>query len=78
MARRLYETLDKGAIMEEKIQLHCTDKDQFVEGSVLSRTDQFITVILPGPNKLTLKKIKPNMYVGNFMEFEFVYKDTNK
>lgn len=61
--------------MEEKIKIHCTDKDQYIEAEVLSRSDSWISALLPGPNKLNLQKIKANLYVGNLAGYEFVYKD---
>lgn len=58
------------------IKVQCTDNSKWIDASVVDQTDGWITVLLnPGNIKLTLKKTKPGLYVGNMSGYEFVYKD---
>lgn len=58
----------------DKIKIHCTDNDKTVEAKVINQTDGWISVLLqPGDVKVTLKKTKPNLYVGTMSGYEFVY-----
>lgn len=57
------------------IKLHCTDNDKLVEAEIISQSDGWITAVMnPGDLKLTLKRTKPNLYVGQLHGYEFVYK----
>jgi len=60
----------------DKIKIHCTDNDKFVEAVVVDKTDRWLlTTIQPGDIRLQLRKTKPGIYVGNMMGREFVYKE---
>ena len=55
-------------------KIHCTDNDKIVDSKIVEQSDGWMTVLLqPGDLKLTLKKTKPNTYVGNMSGYEFVY-----
>ena len=57
------------------IKLHCTDNDKLVEAEIISQSNGWITAVMnPGDLKLTLKRTKPNLYVGQLHGYEFVYK----
>ena len=57
------------------IKLHCTDNDKLVEAEIISQSDGWITAVMnPGDLELTLKRTKPNLYVGQLHGYEFVYK----
>ena len=57
------------------IKLHCTDNDKLVEAEIISQSDGWITAVMnPGDLKITLKRTKPNLYVGQLHGYEFVYK----
>ena len=57
------------------IKLHCTDNDKLVEAEIISQSDGWITAVMnPGDLKLTRKRTKPNLYVGQLHGYEFVYK----
>ena len=57
------------------IKLHCTDNSKIVDAEVVSESDGWITAVMnPGDLKLTLKRTKPNLYVGQLHGYEFVYK----
>ena len=57
------------------IKLHCTDNNKLVEAEIISQSDGWITAVMnPGDLKLTLKRTKPNLYVGQLHGYEFVYK----
>ena len=57
------------------IKLHCTDNDKLVKAEIISQSDGWITAVMnPGDLKLTLKRTKPNLYVGQLHGYEFVYK----
>ena len=57
------------------IKLHCTDNDKLVEAEIISQSDGWITAVMnPGDLKLTLKRTKPSLYVGQLHGYEFVYK----
>lgn len=64
--------------MNDTIDIHCTDKDQWITAKVVNWTDTWILCLVEGQVRLNLKKTKPNMYVGNLHGYEFVYKETNK
>ena len=56
------------------IKIHCTDNDKWVDAKVVDHTDGWLVVLLqPGDLKVTLKKTKPNQYVGTMSGYEFVY-----
>ena len=60
----------------DKIKIHCTDNDKFVEAVVVDKTDGWLlTNIQPGNLRLQLRKTQPGIYVGNMLGREFVYKD---
>jgi hypothetical protein len=62
--------------MVNEIKIHCTDNDKWVDLEILNHTDGWlIGLIKPGDLKLTLKKVKPKLYVGNMNGYEFVYKE---
>ena len=62
----------------DNIKIHCTDNDKWVDAKTIDHTDGWVTaVIQPGDLKITLKKTKPNIYVGNMAGFEFVYNASN-
>ena len=57
------------------IKLHCTDNDKLVEAEIISQSDGWITAVMqPGSVKVTLKRTKPSIYVGQLHGYEFVYK----
>ena len=57
------------------IKLHCTDNDKIVDAEVVNELDGWITAVMnPGDLKITLKRTKPNLYVGQLHGYEFVYK----
>ena len=57
------------------IKLHCTDNDKIVDAEVVNESDEWITAVMqPGAVKVTLKRSKPNLYVGSLHGYEFVYK----
>jgi len=57
-----------------KIKVHCTDNDKLIEADVVSQSDGWITVLLqPGDIKLTLRRTKPNLYVGQMHGYEFTW-----
>lgn len=61
-----------------KIKVHCTDNDKIIQADVISQSDGWITVLLlPGDIKLTLRKTKPNLYVGQMHGYEFTWKNQN-
>lgn len=61
-----------------KIKLHCTDNDKIVEAEIVNESDGWITAVMkPGDVKVTLKRTKPNVYVGQLHGYEFVYKLNN-
>lgn len=63
----------------DTIKIHCTDNDKWVEAQVVNSSDVWIiAVIQPGNIKITLKKTKPSLYVGQMHGYEFVYKVQNK
>ena len=63
----------------DTIKIHCTDNDKWVEGRVVNHTDGWITALIqPGDLKITLKKTKPDLYVGQMHGYEFVHKVHNK
>lgn len=60
------------------IKLHCTDNDKIVEAEIVNESDGWITAVMkPGDVKVTLKRTKPNVYVGQLHGYEFVYKLNN-
>lgn len=60
--------------MIDKVKIHCTDNDKWVDAKVVDHTDGWLVVLLqPGDLKVTLKKTKPNQYVGTMHGYEFVY-----
>lgn len=60
-----------------KIKLHCTDNDKIVEAEIVNESDGWITAVMkPGDVKVTLKKTKPHVYVGQLHGYEFVYKNS--
>lgn len=60
--------------MTDNIKIHCTDNDKWVDAKVVDHTDGWLVVLLqPGDLKVTLKKTKPNQYVGTMSGYEFVY-----
>ena len=59
----------------ENIKLHCTDNSKMVDAEVVSESDGWITAVMqPGAVKVTLKRTKPSIYVGQLHGYEFVYK----
>ena len=57
------------------IKLHCTDNSKMVDAEVVSESDGWITAVMqPGSVKVTLKRTKPSIYVGQLHGYEFVYK----
>ena len=61
------------------IKIHCTDNDKWVDAKVINHTDGWITAsIQPGDLKVTMRKTKPNLYVGQMHGYEFVYNAQNK
>lgn len=57
------------------IQIHCTDNDKTVDAKLIDHTDGWLTVLIqPGDIKVTLKRVKPNLYVGQLHGYEFTYK----
>lgn len=65
--------------MVDRIKIYCTDNDKWVDAKVVDYTDTWlIALIQPGDIKISLKKTKPNQYVGNMSGYEFVYKESNK
>jgi hypothetical protein len=57
------------------IKIHCTDNGKTVEAEIVSQSDGWITTVMkPGDVKITLKRSKPNVYVGQLHGYEFVYK----
>jgi len=61
------------------IKIHCTDNGKWVDANVIDHTDGWITAVLqPGDVKITLRKTKPNLYVGSMHGYEFVYNTHNK
>ena len=63
---------------DDQIKVYCTDNDKWVPAKLITHTDGWITALLqPGDVKITLKKTKPNIYVGNMSGYEFVYNSNN-
>lgn len=62
----------------DEIKIHCTDNDKWLDAKVINHTDGWITVVIkPGDIKVTLKKTKPNLYVGQLHGYEFVHQINN-
>ncbi len=58
----------------QNAKIHCTDNDKVVDSKIVEQSSNWMTVLLqPGDLKLTLKKTKPDTYVGNMSGYEFVY-----
>ena len=56
------------------IKLHCTDNNKTVEAEIINQSDAWITAVMkPGDIKVSLKKTKPDVYVGQLHGYEFVY-----
>jgi len=64
--------------MIDKIKIHCTDNNKWIDANVVNHTDTWIIALLSGDLKITLKKAKPGLYVGNMHGYEFVYKENIK
>jgi len=63
----------------DTIKIHCTDNDKWVDAKVINHTDGWITALIqPGDLKVTMRKTKPNLYVGQMHGYEFVYNAQNK
>ena len=57
------------------IKLNCTDNGKLVDAEIINQSDGWITVLMkPGDVKVTLKRTKPNIFVGQLHGYEFVYK----
>jgi hypothetical protein len=63
---------------QETVKIHCTDKDQFLQASVISRSQHGIVMTLEnGAIRLQFVKMpNKNMYIANMSGYEFVYDPT--
>jgi len=57
------------------VELHCTDNGKTVEAEIINQSDGWMTVLMkPGDVKVTLKRTRPDVFVGQLHGYEFVYK----
>jgi hypothetical protein len=63
---------------EDKVRIHCTDNDQYVDAVIVSRNQFGIVMSLQNGNiRLTFKKMpNKNLYVASKGGYEFVYNPT--
>lgn len=60
------------------IQIHCTDNGKTVDAKLIDQTDGWLVVLIqPGDIKVSLKRTKPNLYVGQLHGYEFTHKLNN-
>ena len=58
----------------DAIKLHCTDNNKWVDAKIVDHTDSWLVVLVqPGDLKVSLKRTKTNLYVGQLHGYEFVY-----
>lgn len=59
----------------ETVKIHCTDKDQYLDASVISRNQHGIVMTLEnGSIRLRFVKMpNKNMYIANMSGYEFTY-----
>ena len=57
------------------IKIHCTDNNKIVDAKIINQTDSWLVVLIqPGDIKLTMKRVKPDLFVGQIQRYEFTYK----
>ena len=57
------------------VELHCTDNGKTVEAEIINQSDGWMTVLMkPGDVKVSLKRTRPDVFVGQLHGYEFVYK----
>ena len=60
----------------DQIKIHCTDKDEWLEAELVSRSDNNIVMSIQNQIRLNFVRLKPGIWVSNFSGYEFVYKES--
>lgn len=60
------------------VKIHCTDKDEWLEAELVSRSGHNIVMIIQKQIRLNFVRLKPGVWVSNFSGYEFVYKESDQ
>lgn len=59
----------------DTVKIHCTDKDEWLEAELVSRSGHNIIMTLQKQIRLNFVRLKPNLWVANHSGYEFVYNE---